>query len=123
MLALLNFPSRHVIVVTRSEPAACRATFIWIAALLGGREGKGRLAVVVVVAFLAQLEIEEVEDGNVRLCRCFDALLRQLRPTVCKGVVLGVTLDLDLCQVRVHQLNGRPFHLLSQLDLLSGPPV
>ena len=71
-------------------------------ALLGGREGKGRPTVVVVVAFLALLEIEEVKDGNVRLCRCFDALLCQLHPAVCKGAVLSVTLDLDLGRVRIH---------------------
>ena len=57
---------------------------------------------LVVVAFLDLLEIEEVEDGNVRLCHCFDALLRKLHPTVRKGVLLGVTVDLDLGWVRVH---------------------
>ena len=57
---------------------------------------------VVVVALLARLEIEKVEDSNMGLCHCFDVLLRQPHPAVRKGVVLGVSLDLDLGRVRIH---------------------
>ena len=53
----------------------------------------------------------------------YNALLHQLHPAVREGVVLGETLDLDLGWVRVHRLDGRPRHLLGQLDHLSGPPV
>ncbi len=80
------------------------------------------------MTFLRRANPEEINCVVVSCAYVFVALLRQLHPTVCEGVVLAlldsvVFRDLVLRGVGVDCFVGGPCTMLVEVDHLTGPPI